>query len=196
MLDVDGVLIDGRPEDGRHWQTSIEEDFGFAKESLNEHFFLPHWDDIVVGRKEMMEHLVAALAKVAPHVGADEFVSYWFERDSRLVQPLLEEMGAARAAGVRVFLATNQEHLRAEYLMSALGLRAHVDGIFYSAELGAKKPEAEFFTRVQKRVGVRGEEMLLIDDSAANVEAAVKAGWRAMVWTRESIADLREALRA
>ena len=25
MLDVDGVLIDGRPEDGRHWQTSIDQ---------------------------------------------------------------------------------------------------------------------------------------------------------------------------
>src|SRR5688500_18303095 len=25
MVDVDGVLVDGRPEDGRHWQTSIRE---------------------------------------------------------------------------------------------------------------------------------------------------------------------------
>src|SRR5262249_22970093 len=31
MLDVDGVLVDGRPEDGRHWHTSIEEDLGLSR---------------------------------------------------------------------------------------------------------------------------------------------------------------------
>jgi hypothetical protein len=32
MVDVDGVLVDGRPEDGRHWTTSLEEDLGFSRD--------------------------------------------------------------------------------------------------------------------------------------------------------------------
>jgi putative hydrolase of the HAD superfamily len=55
MLDVDGVLVDGRPEDGRHWQTSVEEDLGFSADTLHEQFFAPHWDHIVVGRAGLME---------------------------------------------------------------------------------------------------------------------------------------------
>jgi putative hydrolase of the HAD superfamily len=190
MLDVDGVLVDGRPEDGRHWQTSIEEDLGFTSASLHEHFFAPHWESIVLGRAGLMEHLTTALQKIAPHVSPAAFVSYWFERDSRLVTRLLPELASARSAGIRVYLATNQEHLRAAYLMENVGLAEHVDGIFYSASLGAKKPEMEFFARVEAAVGVRGEEMLLIDDSRSNIDAALKAGWRAMHWTEHSSADV------
>jgi putative hydrolase of the HAD superfamily len=190
MVDVDGVLVDGRPEDGRAWQTSMEEDLGFGSDALHHGFFAPYWVELVLGRAGLMEGLAAALAKIAPHVGAAEFMSYWFERDSRVVAPLLQELAAIRAAGVRVYLATNQEHMRAAYLMQKLGLAEHVDGIFYSAQLGVKKPDREFFQRVQAEVGLRGEEILLIDDSRQNIEAARDAGWQTLHWTRESSSEM------
>lgn len=186
MVDVDGVLVDGRPEDGCHWQASIEEDLALTAEALHEHFFAPYWEAIVLGRAGLMEHLGPALQKIAPHLTPAEFVSYWFERDSRLIAPLLEELSLVRSNGIRIYLATNQEHLRAAYLMDKLRLAEHVDGIFYSARLGARKPDPEFFARVQAEVHVRGDEMLLIDDSAQNVQAAQQAGWRALHWTRQS----------
>jgi putative hydrolase of the HAD superfamily len=194
MVDVDGVLVDGRPDDGRHWQTSLEEEFGFTSEALHEHFFAPHWDDIVLGRAELMEQLTTALQKIAPHVSPATVVSYWFERDSRVVAPLLTQLSLVRAAGIRVYLATNQEHLRAAYLMERLGLAHHVDGIFYSARLGVKKPDMEFFAKVRAAVGLRGDEMLLIDDSRQNIEAAVKAGWQALHWTTHSSPDMLRSL--
>ncbi|HEV3050722.1 MAG TPA: HAD family hydrolase, partial [Longimicrobium sp.] len=140
MVDVDGVLIDGRPEDGCHWQTSLETDLGFTADALHEHFFAPCWEDIILGRAGLMEHLTTALQKIAPHVSPARLVAYWFQMDSRLVAPLLAELSRVRSAGIRVYLATNQEHLRAAYLMEKLGLAEHVDGIFHSARLGAKKP--------------------------------------------------------
>jgi putative hydrolase of the HAD superfamily len=190
MVDVDGVLVDGRPEDGRPWHTSIEEDLGFTSDALHEQFFAPYWENIVLGRAGLMEPLTTALQKIAPQVNPAQFVSYWFDRDSRLVSPLLAELSLLRSAGNRVYLATNQEHLRAAYLMENLGLAEHVDGIFYSAHLGAKKPDAEFFTKVQAAVGLCGEEMLLIDDSRQNVEAALEAGWQALHWTKHSSPDI------
>jgi putative hydrolase of the HAD superfamily len=189
MVDVDGVLVDGRPEDGRHWHTSMEEDLGFTSVALHEQFFAPYWENIVLGRAGLMEHLTTALQKLAPHVSPAEFVSYWFEKDSRLDSPFLAELSLARSAGTRVYLATNQEHLRAAYLMEKLGLAEHVDGIFYSARLGAKKPDVEFFAKVQAAVGLRGEEILLVDDSRQNVDAALEAGWQAFHWTKHSSPD-------
>lgn len=156
MVDVDGVVVDGRPEDGRPWQTSIEEDLGFTSAALHATFFAPHWENIVLGRAGMMEHLEQALRTIAPHLSPEEFVSYWFTRDSRRVAGLLVELSRVRSAGIRVYLATNQEHLRAAYLMVQVGLAEHVDGIFYSARLGVKKPDAEFFTTVQASVGLAG----------------------------------------
>jgi putative hydrolase of the HAD superfamily len=186
MVDVDGVLVVGRPEDGRHWQTSLEEDLGFKAETLHDAFFAPFWEEIVIGRAGLMEHLTTALHGIAPQVSPAQFVSYWFEKDSRLAADLLLELSLVRSAGTRVYLATNQEHLRAAYLMDKLGLAEHVDGIFYSARLGVKKPDMEFFAKVQAAVGLHGDEMLLIDDYSRNVEAALRAGWQALHWTRES----------
>jgi putative hydrolase of the HAD superfamily len=194
MVDVDGVLVDGRPEDGRHWQTSLEEDLGVSSNALHEHFFAPCWDNVVLGRAGLMEHLVPALQKIAPRVSPAAFVSYWFERDSRIVAPLLAELSWARSVGIRVYLATNQEHRRASYLMETVGLAAHVDGIFYSAQLGARKPQMEFFAAVQAAVGLRGEDLLLIDDSLQNVEAARRAGWQALHWTRHSSPSIVRSL--
>lgn len=186
MVDVDGVLVDGRPEDGRHWQTSIADDLGLDADLLQEHFFAPYWEDIVIGRIGLMQPLTAALRQIAPHLTAAAFVDYWFERDSRVIAPLLHELSSARSRGMRVYLATNQEHLRAAYLMDALGLSQHVDGIFYSARLGVKKPDVEFFAKAQSAAGLNAEEILLIDDSVQNVEAAREAGWHARHWTRDS----------
>jgi putative hydrolase of the HAD superfamily len=190
MVDVDGVLVCGRPEDGRPWQTSIEDDLGFTSDALQEAFFAAHWDDIVLGRAGLMDHLPTALERIAPHVSPGTFVSYWFERDSRLVASVLAELSLARSGGIRVYLATNQEHLRAAYLMETLGLAEHADGMFYSARLGAKKPDLAFFAKVQAAVGLRGDEILLIDDSRQNVEAALEAGWRALHWTAGSSPEI------
>jgi putative hydrolase of the HAD superfamily len=196
MLDVDGVLVDGRPEDGRHWQTSIEEDLGFSSATLHERFFAPYWEDIVLGRAGLMERLTTAFQNIAPHVTPTTFLAYWFERDSRLVAAFLPELALVRSRGIRVYLATNQEHLRAAHLMGALGLAEHVDGIFYSARVGAKKPDPEFFAKVQAAAALRGDEMLLVDDSIQNIEAAFRAGWQAFHWTKTSAPESLRTLCA
>jgi putative hydrolase of the HAD superfamily len=175
MVDVDGVLVDGRPEDGRHWQITLEEDLGLASETLNESFFAPYWESIVLGRAGLLDHLTAVLQASAPHLNPAALVSYWFQKDARIVAPMLQELSSVRSAGIGVYLATNQEHLRAAYLMEKLGLAAHVDGIVYSARLGAKKPDMEFFSKARAAVGLRAEELLLVDDSRQNVEGALKA---------------------
>jgi putative hydrolase of the HAD superfamily len=194
MVDVDGVLVDGRPEDGRHWHTSVEEDLGFTSATLHEQFFAPYWEEIVVGRVGLMEHLTAALQNIAPHVTPTMFLSYWFERDSRLVTALLPELALVRSRGILVYLATNQEHLRAAYLLGTLALAEHVDGIFYSARVGAKKPDREFFAKVQAAVALHGDEILLIDDSLQNIEAACEAGWQAFHWTADSAPEIVRSL--
>jgi len=195
MVDVDGVLIDGRPEDGKHWQTFLEHDFGITPELLRQEFFEPYWEDIVLGRAALMDHLAPVLQRISPKVSADQFVSYWFEQDSRLVRPLLHALSLTRSAGIRVYLATNQEHLRATYIMEKLGLSKYFDGVFYSAQLGVRKPEPAFFTKVRSYVGLNADELLLVDDSQQNIHAAVKDGWNVIHWTNESsLKDLHAAL--
>lgn len=115
-----------------------------------------------------------------------DFLAYWFENDARLNEPLLEELSQQRDIGIKVYLATNQEHARASYLIEQLGLGQHCDGIYYSAALGSRKPDRIFFGKAAALSGFSPEQLVLIDDTSANVEAARGLGWNAIKWIEGS----------
>ncbi|MBX5225789.1 HAD-IA family hydrolase [Rhizobium sp. NLR9b] len=183
MVDVDGVLIHGRPTNGLPHFTYLERDLGLRPDLLQQEFFQVHWGDIIIGREALEPRLADVLAKIAPHLSAAALIDYWFENDSRLDRNLLEDLAALRRSGVTLFLATNQEHRRARYLMEQLDLGAHFDDIVYSAALGHSKPSPDFFRMATERAGVLAAEIAFIDDMAANVETARQFGWNAAQWT-------------
>lgn len=182
MLDVDGVLIDGRPMDGRNWTYSLREDLGIDPSDLVEKLFRTEWKDIVTGRQELRLALTSSLSNIETSISADELISYWFEMDSRIVETVLADTRVARASGFSVYLATNQEHTRARYLMDEIGLRSEVDGIVYSAMAGAQKPHLDFYAYAVKVTGRDASDHLLVDDTLGNVEGALEAGWEAVHW--------------
>ncbi|WP_141693831.1 HAD-IA family hydrolase [Methyloligella halotolerans] len=183
MLDVDGVAVTGHPEDGRSWAADIEQDLGIDPHRLQDVFFAPCWGDIVLGRKNLMDALRACLPTLSASVTPEEFLEYWFSRDARLNEAVIGACDVLRRRGWRIFFATNQEHLRARYLMERLGLGRHVDGMIYSARIGAKKPEGAFFKAAARISGAAPEKLILVDDSESNVAAARQAGWAAHHWT-------------
>jgi putative hydrolase of the HAD superfamily len=183
MVDVDGVLIHGRPTDGLPLFTYLERDLGLRLDLLQQEFFQTHWRDIIIGREPLEPRLAGVLAKIAPHLSAETLIDYWFENDSRLDLNLLEELAPLRQSGITLLLATNQEHRRARYLMEQIGLNAHFDDIIYSAALGHSKPSLDFFRLATERAGVLPGEIAFIDDMAVNIEAARQFGWNAAQWT-------------
>ncbi|GAC1041295.1 HAD-IA family hydrolase [Rhizobium sp. No.120] len=192
MVDVDGVLVHGRPSDGLPLFTYLERDLGLKLEVLQEAFFKTCWPDIVTGLDALEPRLAEVLGKIAPHLSARTLIDYWFENDSRLDYSLLDDLAVLRAGGTRMFLATNQEHMRAAYLMDELGLSDYFDGIFYSGMLGYQKPAPEFFRLATERVGIAPGDIAFIDDYPANIEAARQFGWKAMHWT--STSKLQDAI--
>ena len=190
LVDVDGVLIRGRPTDGRPWSAELEADLGLRSEDLQRAFFQPHWDEIVIGRAALAERLVPVLAAIAPHLTPQRLIDYWFSHDARIDGALLADLGLLRQHGLPVHLATNQDHLRADYLMRVIGLSDHVDGIHYSADLGCRKPDAAFFRQVAARLHMAPQDLLLIDDAMENIQGAQAAGWSTIHWTgQRSLAE-------
>jgi putative hydrolase of the HAD superfamily len=188
MVDVDGVVV-VTPEGG--WGATLEADLGLSLATLQAQFFAPHWREVSLGRAGLHERLGPVLARHAPHLTSAALVAYWFEKDARLDHGLLDQLAELRAGGLALHLATVQEHLRADHLWTALGLRDRFDAIHYSAAYGCGKPDAAFFERVCERTGFAPGELLLLDDRRDNVEAARAAGWRAALWTgSERVADL------
>lgn len=185
MVDVDGVLVRGRA-DGRRWSATIEADLGVTEAGLKQEFFTPYWDDIVTGKRGLVEALTPVLKKIARHLSHQDLIDYWFAHDARLDQTLIAHLDRQREMGTKVFLATNQEHLRASYLIDALGLGQHCDAIYYSAALGCRKPDLQFFEMATALSNIPASELLLLDDLAENVFAAREVGWRAIQWSPDS----------
>ena len=76
------------------------------------------------------------------------------------------------------------------------GFEGIVDELVYSDEVGLAKPDAAVYALVTARLGVRPEEVLFLDDVAANVDAARAAGWQAVLHedTGRSIAEMERLI--
>lgn len=181
MVDVDGVVV--RPANPSGWSADIERDLGIPAALLQSRFFQVHWDDVIHGRAGLRERLDIVLADIAPHVGCEQLIRYWFDGDAELDADLLTQLAAVRATGLPLHLATVQEHERAAWLWKDLGLRDHFDDMHYAADLGASKPSRAFYEAVEQRVGLHGPAIAFIDDSESNVRAARERGWQAALWT-------------
>lgn len=186
FFDVDGVvlhsLFHADPAKRRRWDVHLLEDMGVDPDDFAR-FFDPSFKEVITGRTS----LVTALGRFLPSVGFEgsplDFIDYWLSRDTHLNRQLLSLIGRLRAAGsVRLYLATNQEHLRALHLWSAVGLRHSFDDIFYAARLGVAKPDAGFFQSVDAAIGPQSTPPLFFDDSPAVVEAAAAHGWEAVLY--------------
>jgi len=179
MVDVDGVVVVPRPGG---WAADMGADLGLAVADLQAHFFRPHWDDVVMGRAALHDRLGAVLAEIAPHLTSRRVADYWFAKDAQLDHTLLADLAALRAARVTLHLATVQEHERAAHLWDNLRLCDRFDAMHYSAALGCGKPDPAFYAAIEAATGFAPADLTLIDDKAANVEAARAAGWGGVLW--------------
>ncbi len=189
MVDVDGVVI-RTPPGG--WAANLEADLGISAAVLQAQFFQPHWPDVVLGKADLHERLAPVLATHAPHLTSHQLAAYWFEKDAALDQNLLADLAGLRAEGVKLHLATVQEHHRAAYLWTSLGLSERFDAMHYSADVGARKPDPAFFSAVVAKTEFAPSDLFLIDDTPANVAAARATGWGAVLW--DGTQSLKELL--
>jgi len=188
LFDVDGVLIHGvhaKPHLRRMWSTHLKEDLGVDEEQYVREFIRERFvRNVMLDRRSLVAELEEWLPKAGYAGSPLSFIAYWLHRDSQLNQPLLAVIRRLRAApGVgRLYIATNQEHLRAFHLWSTLGLQHIFDDMFYAARLGAMKPDPAFFEAAAERMGPQDGPPLLFDDSEEVVIAARAFGWDAAIY--------------
>lgn len=202
FFDVDGVLIDGWHANSalrKPWDARLDADLGVDRKAFQELFFgtsagrsASPMFECVIGRRDLREALAAVLPDTGYRGSVDDFMRYWFERDSNLNADLLELVEVLRKkGGVKTYVATGQEHRRARYLWNDLGLSKHFDGMFYSAEIGHPKKDLRFFEAINRALGIDAEHRpLFFDDQPEIVALAGDAGWDGTVFT--SVADVLE----
>ena len=78
-----------------------------------------------------------------------------------------------------------------------IGISDFFDQAFISSSMKMMKPDAAIFNEAIRRIGLKAEELLFIDDSPVNVEAALKSGMNAILYTcgEDLEMTIEEALR-
>lgn len=89
-------------------------------------------------------------------------------------------LGALRAAGRRVAVASNFDH-RLPALLAGLGLAQDLEAILLPSALGAAKPDPAFFAAVAARLALAPAAAVYVgDDPEQDLAAARRSGWRAI----------------
>jgi putative hydrolase of the HAD superfamily len=187
FFDVDGVLVHGyhaRPELTRRWNENLLTDLGVDPDRFtNEFIFDIFIKKVVVGEMAIIDALERRLPGLGYRGSPMAFLHYWLSHDSVLNTELIEVVHKLKARDdLRLFIATNQDHTRAQWLWHTLGLGELFEDIFYSARAGIRKPEKGFFDFIDHRIGPQSEPPLFFDDTPKVIDGARKHGWEAVLF--------------
>ena len=186
LFDVDGVLLHSMfhtdPARCRRWDQHMVEDIGISRDMM-QGFFREKFSAIVRGQTSLLTELADFLPTIGFKHSPLDFLAYWFRNDSHLNLPLLKAIKQlAASADISLYMATNQEHLRAFHIWNQLGLNHIFKDMFYAARLGEAKPDKAYFDAVDRLLGPQSEPPLFFDDGPKNIESANAHGWEACLF--------------
>ena len=101
----------------------------------------------------------------------DEVLTMWQQIYS--IEGMLDVVQWVRQQQIEACLATNQQTYRTQFMRYTMDYNSHFDHQFYSCELMAAKPNPDYFFEVLLRLDMRPSDVLFIDDSNQNVQAAM-----------------------
>lgn len=188
VFDVDGVLVHGyhaRPELQQRWEENLLADLGIDPERFRSEFIFDIFiKKVVIGEMALVDALDRRLPSLGFKGSSMTFAHYWMSRDSKLNHELLEAIRRLKEkTDIRLFIATNQDHMRAQWLWHTLGLHEVFEDIFYSARAGVMKPHKAFFEFAAERMGQQPEPPLFFDDTPKVVDGGRSFGWETVLFS-------------
>ena len=177
IFDADGVLI-------FPWLFAehLDGEFQITREATRA-FFEGKFTECLLGRADLSEVLPPYLDEWGWTGSVAEFMRLWFSVEDVVDARMLGAVQSLRGDGILCYLASNQEKHRSEYIRRVMGFDADFDRLFFSCEIGAKKPDARFYEVIEGAIGLNGGQIAFWDDSPSHVNAASLRGWQAKLYT-------------
>jgi beta-phosphoglucomutase len=182
IFDMDGTILDNMKFHTRAWLQVLDE------------LGLPRWDP------QTWEHRTSGVPNrtiLRELLGLnldDDGIARWVERKESLyrehaVGAVQEIPGCTayirrmRAAGARVALATGAGRPNIAFNLNALGLQHDFDAVVGADDVVRGKPEPYIFLAAAARLGAAPADCVVFEDAPMGLEAARRAGMRAVCVT-------------
>lgn len=131
--------------------------------------------------EEVIDAMSAGNAGIAPYVR--RVMEKWI--DLPAIPEGVEALKKCKARGVRLCALTNYADREFAYACEKHEFFDLFDGFVVSARLGMVKPSLEIYDHLTHTYELNPSRTLFIDDSPANVEAALHYGWQALCYNRD-----------
>lgn len=91
-----------------------------------------------------------------------------------------------RASGWKQAIASSAPRENVTVMLRALGVERELDAIVAAEDVTAGKPDSQVFLRAAERLGLPPDRCIVVEDAAAGVEAARRAGMRSIGVSRDA----------
>ncbi len=192
IFDMDGVLIDSGVHHRRAWRALLDE---LGAEPAHPDFWR-----LTIGRPGeeaipllLGRRVTSAEARRLARRKRDLYIG--LARQGLQAVPgapaFVEELGRL---GIRRAVGTSASRFDVDRLLTALGLRHHFDVIVTADDVMLGKPDPEVYLQAAQRIGAGPAACIVFEDSLVGVQAARRAGMRAIgVTTAHTAEELRAA---
>lgn len=193
IFDMDGVLVDSEPlhafsehrilrEHGVQEMPDASLTVGKSSyiiwTTLIREYGLPETPAVLLQRQ--YEYLLEEMAarKTKPSVG------------------LVKLLSDLKARGMRIGLASSSNRFLVDGTLNYLGIGAWFDYTTAGDEIAEKKPDPAVYLSVLQKAGFSAEEALAVEDSTTGLQAAYRAGIRAVGYRNPTSGnqDLRQSI--
>jgi HAD superfamily hydrolase (TIGR01509 family) len=176
IFDLDGVLVDSHPVHMRAWKRFL---LGIRKTANDQNL-----EFILEGRKreDILRHFLGDLT--------EEQVRFYglqkellFREEAKTIKTIpgvREFLNQLHQASIPMAVATCGGSDRVGYLLGVLMLREYFQVIVTGDDVKEGKPDPTIFNEAARRVGLRAEDLLAIEDSVSGVRAAKAAGMKCL----------------
>jgi len=181
IFDMDGTLVDNMAYHMQSWLGFME------RQGLN-----PEPDAFFRATAGRTSHEILA-AYLGDQLTREDYARFDQEKESlyrELYAPHLAPAGgleafmaSAKRAGVRLAVATAAPKENIDFTLDGLDLRAEFAAIAGAADVARGKPHPDVFLLAAERSGAHREHCIVFEDAPLGVEAARRAGMRAVVLT-------------
>ncbi|MES2899161.1 MAG: HAD family phosphatase [Pseudomonadota bacterium] len=181
IFDMDGTIVDNMSFHTASWITFFQRR---GKDIDADEFFRTtagrQGKEII--RSHMGEHL-ADEEVTALNLEKESVYRELYKPHRKTVSGFDGLIAEAKARSVALAVATAAPNANIEFTLDGLDLRSHFDAIVGAADVARGKPNPDVFLLAAERCGVAPEHCIVFEDAPLGVEAARRAGMKAVVLT-------------
>lgn len=167
LFDVDGVLA----VPPRMFSEIYSEEYGVEIDKLIPFYKSDDFNNAILGKADLKELIVKHADKWHWHKDPQILLDMWFEGEHVLNNELLEVVRRLRSSKIPVYLASQQEKYRAQYIRDVM-FPDMFDGDFVSCDIGYTKQQPEYWKYIVDKLEVEPKNAYFFDDTQSCVDAA------------------------